>query len=140
LNFSVAPMPQISREASGIGAVNVANYWVEVVSSKSKNNDIAWNFVQHMAANPEIASIYLNKTKKPTALRELIDGQLDDMEINPFASQVLTAKSWYRGKDSGAMEQIFSEMIDGISLTAEKQEEAFQQALNVAAGKIQQTY
>lgn len=85
-----------------------------------------------------MANLYLNKTKKPTALRSLINEQLNDMEIAPFASEVLTAKSWYKGKDAGAMEQIFADMVSSVGMGAEDKE--YQMALNEAARKIQQTY
>ncbi|MFH1030574.1 MAG: extracellular solute-binding protein [bacterium] len=136
LNFSIAAVPQVSIE--GKQSVNISNYWAQVVSDKSKNKGIAWNFIQFAATNPKVANLYLNKTKKPTALRSLINEQLNDMEIAPFASEVLTAKSWYKGKDAGAMEQIFADMVSSVGMGAEDKE--YQMALNEAARKIQQTY
>ncbi|MFH0856457.1 MAG: extracellular solute-binding protein [bacterium] len=137
LNFSITRAPQIAGE-TGENSINIANYWVQAVSEKSKNKEIAWNFIQFAATDPKLMSSYLAKIKSPTALRVLIDDQLNDMEINPFASQVLTAKSWYQGINSGAMEEIFSQMIDSIAEGAD--ERIYQQALNTAAGKVQQTY
>lgn len=136
LNFAIATVPQISLEAPQ--AVNIGNYWAQVVSDKSKNKGIAWNFIQFAAANLKVANLYLKAAKKPTALRGLINEQLNDMEIAPFASEVLTAKSWYSGKDAGAMEQIFSDMISSVGMGAEDKE--YQMALNEAAKKIGQTY
>lgn len=136
LNFAIAPAPQISLEAPQ--AVNIGNYWAQVVSDKSKNKGIAWNFIQFAAANPKVADLYLKIAKKPTALRGLINEQLNNMEIAPFASEVLTAKSWYGGKDAGAMEEIFSDMVSSVGMGAEDKE--YQMALNEAAKKIGQTY
>lgn len=138
LNFAITHIPQISAESGEKAAVNVANYWVDVVSEKSKNKEVAWNFIQFMTTDEALVANYLKKTKSPTALRALVNDQLDNMEINPFASQVLTAKSWYRGKNSGAMEEIFSRMIDSLKNTSDEKD--YQQALNIAAGKVQQTY
>lgn len=138
LNFAITHIPQISAESGENPAVNVANYWVDAVSEKSKNKEIAWNFIQFMATNQTLISNYLKKTNSPTALRALINEQLNDMKISPFASQVLTAKSWYKGKNSGAMEDIFLQMIDSLKNISD--ERIYQQALNTAAGKVQQTY
>jgi multiple sugar transport system substrate-binding protein len=107
LNFSVAKMPQIE----GGQEVNFTNYWVETVSRKTKAPNEAWGFLQFMA-RAENAQKYLAKTKKPTALRSLIASQIEDIDLSVFASQVLTAKSWYRGIDAPAMENVFEEMIE----------------------------
>ncbi|MFH0854478.1 MAG: extracellular solute-binding protein [bacterium] len=136
LNFAIASVPQIALE--GAQPVNISNYWVQVISDKSKNKDIAWNFIQFVATNPKVANLYLNKTKKPTALRSLINEQLNDMEIYPFASEILTAKSWYKGKNAGAMEKIFADMVSSVG--AESEDKEFQSSLNEAARKIGQTY
>ncbi|MDD4901349.1 MAG: extracellular solute-binding protein, partial [Patescibacteria group bacterium] len=130
LNFSIAKLPQIE----GNTPVNFANYWVETVSSKSKNADAAWDFIQ-FETKAEQAKTYLDKTKKPTALRALIDEQINDNDIGVFADQLLTAKSWYKGKDSSAMEKIFAEMIDAAVLNQEQTANL----INLAAGKVQQT-
>lgn len=138
LNFAISEVPQISEASIGSAGINVANYWVEVVPKKSKQKDIAWNFIQFVAADTKENAKYLARVKRPTALRALVNGQLDDMDINIFARQVLTAKSWYKGKNSGAMEEIFAEMIDFIGNSSD--EKIYQQALNNAAKKAQQTY
>ena len=130
MNFDIAKLPQID----GRPEINYANYWLETVSAKSKNIDAAWDFIQ-FAAKAENASKYLAKAKKPTALRSLVNSQLEDMRLGTFASQVLTAKSWYRGKDSAAAENIFAKMIDSVlagSITTKD-------AINLAAKQITQT-
>lgn len=137
LNFSITQVPQMALDLTEESKVNVANYWVEVVSKKSANKDIAWNFIQFAASEPQIASLYLEKTHKLPSLRSLISKQLEDIDLNPFASQLLVAKSWYRGVNSGAMEKAFAEMID-LADAANKDEE-YQSLLNLAASKIQQT-
>lgn len=131
LNFAIAPLPQI--EGSSV-PINYANYWVEAVSKKSKNIETAWNFLQ-FAAKEENAKSYLNKTKKPAALRSLIKDQLEDPELDVFAGELLTAKSWYRGDDSSAMEEIMKEMISAVVANPENVDKE----IGAAAGKIQQT-
>ncbi|MBA3047897.1 extracellular solute-binding protein [Patescibacteria group bacterium] len=110
LNFSVAKLPQIEGDQQKI---NFANYWVETVSKKSEYSSEAWDFLQFISKAEQVKS-YLDKTKKPTALRSLIDEQIHDEDIGVFAGQILTAKSWYRGADSSAAELIMGEMIDNV--------------------------
>ena len=78
---------------------------------------------------------YLEKAKRPTALRALITQQLGDMDIAPFAQQVLTAKSWYHGNNAKAMEAIMKEMIDQANSGLVEINDAILQA----ARKVQQT-
>ncbi len=129
LNFGVTNIPQIDPATKA----NFANYWVEAVSKKSKNPDAAWDFVQ-FASKAEQVKTYLAKTGKPTALRSLINTQLSDPDLGIFASQVLTAKSWYQGVNIKATEAAFDEMIDSTLAGAEPN-----RAINLAAQTIAQT-
>lgn len=129
LNFAVTGIPQIDPAAK----VNYANYWVESVSRKTANPDLAWDFVQ-FAANAERAKTYLAKTGKPTALRSLVNEQLTDPDLGVFASQVLTARSWYTGVNINATEAAFNEMIDSTLQGALPD-----RAVNLAVQTVSQT-
>lgn len=131
LNFSIAKLPQIEGSAQSI---NFANYWIEAVSNKSKHKNESWDFLQFASREDQVKS-FLAKTKKPTALKSLVNGQVDDVDIGVFASQVLTAKSWYRGFDPDAAEKIIGEMIDDV---VDGQADP-DKALGLAAEKVQQT-
>ena len=109
LNLGIASIPQIE----GNPVVNIANYWNFSVSKKTKNIDIAWNLVNFMT-QPEEATKYLTAAKRPAALKSLLEAQLEDEDVGVFASQVLTAKSWYRGDDPQAMEAAFETMADNV--------------------------
>jgi ABC-type glycerol-3-phosphate transport system substrate-binding protein len=125
------------RKIEGSGEeINFANYWVETAMAKSKNINEAWDFIQ-FAAKPENVKSYLEKTKKPTALRSLIEEEKEDPDIGIFAKQLLTAKSWYKGKDAVAMEKIFNDMIDEM-LSADPEKDP-KNIINRAASKVQQT-
>ena len=131
LNIGISKLPQI---ASTSQPVNIANYWVETVSKKSQHSNEAWDFIQFMTKAENVGS-YLDKTQRPTALRSLIEEQLSKEYLDVFASQLLTARSWYRGYDSAMAHKVIGEMIDGV-LNAPDQLEAI---INLAIGKLQQT-
>lgn len=133
LNFSVTKLPQIKDSLS---TVNFANYWLETVSKKSKNPDEAWDFVQFITKEEQVES-YLEKTKKPPALKSLLAKEkwTDHQEIGPFVEQVLTAKSWYKGKDPLAAEKIIAEMIEE---TVAGQKEPGE-IIGITARRVQQT-
>jgi multiple sugar transport system substrate-binding protein len=130
LNFAVAKMPQIE----GGQEVNFANYWVETVSRKTKNSNEAWDFLQ-FASRAENVQKFLAKTKKPTALRSLIASQIEDIDLSVFASQILTAKSWYHGYGATAAEKIFEDMIEQVVAGSQTPKEA----INWAQGRVNQT-
>ncbi len=108
--WDIANFPQ-ARGSSG--TKYYANYWVNVVPKKAKNKDAAWNFVQSTAGE-SLVKDYLQENNKPTALRSLIDDQLQDEDIRVFASQVLTADNWYQGYDINAAEQYLANLINGL--------------------------
>lgn len=109
LNFGVTSIPQIDPNLR----TNYANYWLETVSRKTEHPNEAWDFVKFMT-NADNAKSYLARTGKPTALRGLINTQLSDDDLAPFAEQTLTAKSWYRGKNIQATEAAFADMIQEL--------------------------
>ncbi len=131
LNFATSKLPQIS----GGREVNYANYWVNSVSKDTENVDWAWDFVAFMADADNVTS-YLDETKKPPALRSLINGTLADEDVGTFAEQLLTARSWYHGNDVAAMEQAMNDFIDAVLAGPEDIESTIEQAARVVA----QTY
>jgi multiple sugar transport system substrate-binding protein len=133
LNFSVAKLPQI--EGNPATNINFANYWVEAVSKKSKHPNEAWDFIQFIT-KAEQAKSYLEKTKKPTALRSLVATQKSDNEIGVFVDQVLTAKSWYKGGNAKAAEDALRDMITAFTNNTS---DRIQDIIDNAAAKIQQT-
>jgi multiple sugar transport system substrate-binding protein len=115
-----------------------ADYWVNVVARKSDNTAAAWNFVQSTAAVDKVG-LYLEANKRPTALRALIDKQLDDYEIATFASQVLTADNWYEGYNFNLAEKYTAEIIDGL-VSGELVMDKELSPINLFISKINQTY
>ena len=110
LNFDIIKAPQIS---SSLKEVNYANYWLETVSKKTKHPYEAWAFVLY-ATEAQNAKTFVERAKRPTAHRSLIQFQLEDFDLAPFASSVLTAKTWYQGKKYSLVKEAFREMIENV--------------------------
>jgi len=130
LNFGIIGVPQIENRPANI---NFAKYWIHTVSNKSKNINEAWDFIQFMTSAKQ-ASLYLNRTGKPTALRSLVTAQVEDDNLNVFAKQLLTAQSWYRGNNASVVETAFTEMIETVV-----QDGNLGEAIQLSSQKIQQT-
>ena len=131
LNFNISKLPQIEGNDE---KVNFANYWVEVVSNKTKNIDAAWRFVQFITEEKQ-AKLYFEKTQKPTALRSLVTEQVENFDVGIFAEQVLTARSWYKGNNAIAAENYFGDLIEQVNSGQRELVDAIEQT----SKKIQQT-
>jgi ABC-type glycerol-3-phosphate transport system substrate-binding protein len=123
LNYGISEMPQIDGTSKEI---NYANYWSEVVSSTSPNQEAAWNFLSYLGKKENIQT-YSEITGRPASRRDVIEEQLDDPVLKIFSKQALTARSWYQ-VDSEANEIIFSNMIQSVALGEKDPEEALNDA------------
>lgn len=129
INLGITTLPQIE----GNPVKNYANYWVWTVSKKTKESDVAWNFVNFLAQTEQSKKL-LASMKRPAARKALLKDQLEDESVGVFASQVLTAVTWYRGKDPLTMEAALGELIDRIVLGAQ-----IPDVIRQAVEKINQT-
>lgn len=108
LRWGVVPVPQINPNRPAVAA----NYWINSVSRKSKNPDYAWDFLR-FATQQDVLKKYLQGAKRPTPLKELIEEQKQDPQLEPFVLQLMYARNWYHGKNPLSMEAAFTEMING---------------------------
>jgi multiple sugar transport system substrate-binding protein len=127
LNYGITTIPQVGSDQK----VNYASYWVNVVSEKAKQKSYAWDLI-HFVADEANVEKYLARTSKPTALRSttIINKQLKSPSLAPFAEQLLTAKSWYKGYSPTAAENVFKEMIDLVLSGEIDTYQAIQQAVD----------
>ncbi|MEK7062231.1 MAG: extracellular solute-binding protein [Patescibacteria group bacterium] len=126
LNLAVAPMIQSAGTSQ---PVNYADYWGLAVSNQSRNPEIAWNFIMYFTADQTVAEKYIQESKRPPALRSLIQKYLNDLDLGVFSQQALTARSWPQ-PDSSAVRRIFSDMIESISSGRLSVDRALEQAEN----------
>jgi len=116
LDFGVAPIPHINVDGTdAVGeTVNWANYWNLSVARATDYPDEAWDFVLFTTTEVKNAKKYSKLTGKPSAMRALLGEQAQDPDLGIFTDQLLSAQSWYRGKDHAAAEAIFDNMITSV--------------------------
>lgn len=135
LPYEILPMPQLNAP------VNVANYWVETVTKKTKHPNEAWDFIRFLSQEENIKT-YTDAARMPSPLRIHVTEQVKDVNLAPFASQVLTAKNWYRGNDpdaaASALKQIIRESLLPVPENTD-QTSRDGQAIIFAAQTVQQT-
>lgn len=124
LNFAVAPMPQLQADS----VVNYANYWAPTVSKFSPDKEKAWQFLVYLSSTEGVIP-FLNSTSHPTARRDLVDPQKDDLDLGVFARQALSAQSWYQ-VDNLAIDSIMADAIDGVNFKRQSPKEALDSAQN----------
>lgn len=133
MNLGLSEVPKVALDNQNR---NVANYWMWTVSKKSANQNASWNLLNYLMKQ-DVSKSLLANMKRPAARKALLQDQFADERLGVFASQVLTAQSWYRGYNPGAMEQAFKELIESYLVTAPDKREGL---LGFAASKISQTY
>ena len=125
LNFDIAPVPQFPGATN---LVNYANYWSPTVSKNSPSSLEAWKFIVYLTS-AEGAISYLDTANRPAARRDLLDKQKIDPDIGVYATQALSARSWYQ-VDNQAIETIFADMINDVNFKQIKVRDALQSAEN----------
>jgi len=120
------------------GSKYYVNYWLNVVSKRSKHKSFAWSYVQESSA-ATIAKPFLDRFNKATALRSLIEKQKADQDTKAYAEQLLTADSWYEGYDIDLAEQYTKEFMDKV-LSGDISLKSDEAAFNTFIARIQKTY
>ena len=139
LNFDVLPLIQLNPE----NPINVASYSVQAVTAKSKNQQLAWNFINY-TANLNVKD-YLDKTGRPTAKRAFLLDQKAKPELAPFVNDLLIAENWYRGNNyEAAKAALDSLFIDRLNVPTTGREQTItkwqEDTINRATTKVNQTY
>lgn len=132
LNIGIASMPLVqgNRQAY-FGRVNM-----EVVSQKSANQNVAWDFLTYISDVGRL-SAYLDVMKLPTPVRSLIQKQQQDDFLKVYSGQLLNAGNWYKGGDYIGATNAFSRLVSDIH---SGRYEYVQDALNFAAESVAEGY
>jgi ABC-type glycerol-3-phosphate transport system substrate-binding protein len=123
INLGIAPMLHLlddGKDAMYTAAgnpmqVNYGDYQVYSVFQRSAHPQEAWNFVQYMTKQADIASLYLVPTRKIGALNSILAKQSSDPEIGTQAQQAISARSWYHGTNATGAMQNLSAMLDSVA-------------------------
>ncbi len=109
LNFGLAAMPQ---PGSSTIAVNYPQYEGLAVSRQGQVA-AAWQFILFATTDPAGEAVYTKDTGEPAASRATIAANLSDPTYGIFASQALTARSWYEA-DNTQIDSIINSAIQNV--------------------------
>ncbi len=123
INLGIAPMLHLQDDgkdamftaAGNPMQVNYGDYHVYTVFQRSAHSQEAWNFIQYMTKQADVASLYLAATRKVGALNSILAKQANDPEIGTQAQQAISARSWYHGTGATTAAQALSDMLDSVA-------------------------
>ncbi len=118
LRFHIAPIPQLQGNS-----VAWASYWVEGVSSKSKNQEAAWEFVKYITSKEGASKFFTEASKsrlfgEPYARVELANTITSDPYMGAFVKQALYARSFplaSRTFDNGLNDKLIQYATDAVN-------------------------
>lgn len=134
LNFDVAKMPQ---PAGASYRIDYARYTGLSVSRQSRAPSAAWDFVMYLTTNTDNAKTYLASVNEPPALLSMIQEEMNDPEYSVFATQALTAQSWYEynpDKISDVLSQAILSVLTGEASAAKALSQAQDQVSQIMRG------
>lgn len=118
LNFKVVGVPQLPGNT-----INWASYWVEGVSTKSKNAVAAWTFVKYLTSRDTVTKLYAEEAKarlfgEPYARVDLASSLAGDPYVGTYISEAPTAKSFplsSRTFDNGINDKLIKYLTDAVN-------------------------
>lgn len=109
LNFDVVSLPQPKGSAIPL---TYGSYYFPAVSKLSPNRAAAWQFLFFITSR-DMSQLYLEKTGRPPARRDLVARPAPSAELEPFWKQTLVAKSWLI-PDEPRVRTLFEDVIESI--------------------------
>ena len=118
LRFHIIPVPQLQGNN-----VAWASYWVEGVSSKSKNQEAAWEFVKYMTSSEGASKLYTEATKsrlfgEPYARMDMANTLANDPYAGAYEKQASFARSFplaSRTGDNGLNDRLIQYLTDAVN-------------------------
>lgn len=108
MQFKTAQLPQVdSKKPTSLG-----EYWAEIVSHKSTNSEIAWDFLRFASSKDELNKFSIT-SQRPASRLDLAKAQESDVLLGPFARQVSSSTNWYRGNNQN-VDVIFHDLNTAI--------------------------
>ncbi len=101
LNFKTAKAPQLPCDKAPCVTVNWATYWTEGVSSKSKNQKEAWEFLKYLSGADTMKKLYELQAKsrnlfgEPYSRVDLAQSLADSPYLGALMAEAPTMKSSY---------------------------------------------
>jgi len=124
--------PEGGQKITATNEQRIVEAWkflVYLTLNSSQSSGFLSSPTSRESADFDSAAEYAELQKKPAARRDLIEKQKENLLMAPFVQGNLIARSWPEPDDL-AVEKIFDEMIDDVTLRGENSWEVIRQAQN----------
>ena len=125
LEFKTIPLPQLPKESPDEPSVSYATYWVEGVWTRSKNKDVAWDFIKFLSQQSTLERFYKSASDARGFGEAYPRADMQKLLLDhPFQGSIIrlapSAQSWYLADrtfdgDTGINSQINSYFEDAIN-------------------------
>jgi len=100
LRFKTVPVPQLPKTEKNEPDVSYASYWVEGVWARSKNKDLAWDFLRYLSQVNNLQKFYdkASKTRmfgEPYPRPGMSNSLLDHPVVGAVVKSAPYAQSWF---------------------------------------------
>lgn len=100
LRFKTVSLPQLPKERPTDPDVSYATYWAQGVWGKSKNKELAWQFLKYLSSAESLSTLNeerlsQNLLERPYPRIDLAQTQLDNKILGSVVALAPKAKSWY---------------------------------------------
>lgn len=120
LKFQIIPVPQLPGTT-----ITWASYWVEGVSSKSKHQSEAWEFLKFLSSKDSLVTMYTEAAKdksrmfgEPYSRIDLAQTVVNDPLVGTYVRQAPTAQSFFlssRTYDNGINDRMIKYLEDAVN-------------------------
>lgn len=118
IDFAVYPVPQLPGKP-----VTFASYWVEGVSKMSKNQQVAWKFLEFLSSKEVLQKLYSQASTQRLfgevyPRMDMADLLAKDPYVGAYVEQANSGVSWYlssRTFDNGINDQIIKYYQDAVN-------------------------
>ena len=118
LKFATTPLPQLASKR-----LTWANFWAEGVSQKSKQQKVAWKFLQFLTSKESEQQLFAEEAKirsfgEPYSRVDLADKLANDSVVSAVIEDAPYATSWYLNSntfDNGINDQLIKYYADAVN-------------------------
>lgn len=133
LKFGIATLPQLpvlgnesqSGDETKLTNIHWASYWTEGVSSKSKNQEEAWKFLEYLSSVEGLTKMYTAGSQvrdfgEIYPRKSMVEKVSSNWKVSPFISTANQATSWYLASETdddglnSDMQKYFGDAINSI--------------------------
>lgn len=100
LKFRTVVLPQVRKDDPNEPEISYATYWVQSVSKKTNDRELAWDFLKYMSSSASLEkmntlSVGFGLQSRAYPRQDMRDKQINDRALGSVVALAPAATSWY---------------------------------------------